>query len=327
MITETLITRKAVTDTEPATRATKNKRAQPANIVIMVLMAAISVLVFKSEARAQTADAAKPGSFAVKVVGHGSPMILIPGLTCGGDVWKTTVEHFENHYECHVLTLAGFAGEPSIAAPMLKTIRNDIAVYIREKKLSRPIIVGHSLGGFLSLWVAATDPALVGPVVSVDGGTFFSALMDPNITDQTAKANAEATRKLMEVQAAEQFAANNKMFLASMITESKNVDLIAPTCAKSDPKAVGLAMYELMTTDFRNEVARIKTPVLLIGSGAFIISSEMKRNVQARYEAQVAKVPNHKVLIAEKARHFIMLDDPAFLFSTMDEFLAGSKAK
>ena len=38
-------------------------------------------------------------------------MILIPGLTCGGDVWKSTVEHFKDRYECHVLTLAGFAGE------------------------------------------------------------------------------------------------------------------------------------------------------------------------------------------------------------------------
>src|SRR5262249_54523966 len=161
------------------------------------------------------------------------------------------------------------------------------------------------------------EPELAGPLVSVDGGTFFSALMDPNTTAQTAKATAETTRRIMEGQTAEQFAANNKMFLAGMITDRKNVELIAPTCAKSDPKAVGLAVYELMTTDLRDDVARIKVPILLIGSGAFAASPEMKKNVQARYEAQVAKVPNHKVLIAQQARHFIMLDDPAFLFSAM----------
>jgi len=86
-------------------------------------------------------------------------------------------------------------------------------------------------------------------------------------------------------------------------------------------------MYELMTTDLRDDVARIKAPVLLIGNGAFATSPEMKTNVQASYEAQVAKVPDHKVLIAEKARHFIMLDDPAFLFSSLDDFLATSKEK
>jgi pimeloyl-ACP methyl ester carboxylesterase len=149
--------------------------------------------------------------------------------------------------------------------------------------------------------------------------------MDTNATAQTAKANAETMRKIMEGQTVEQFAANNKMFLTGMITDPKNVDLIAPTCAKSDPKAVALAMYELMTTDLRDEVAPIRTPVLLIGAASFATSPEMKKNVQARYEAQVAKVPNHKVLLAEKARHFIMLDDPSFLFSAIDDFLVASK--
>jgi hypothetical protein len=41
----------------------------------------------------------------------------------------------------------------------------------------------------------------------------------------------------------------------------------------------------------------------------------------------VAKVPDHKVLLAKKARHFIMLDDPQFLFSAMDDFLKESATK
>jgi len=281
----------------------------------------------QSASPAPTSTPTKSKSFSVQVVGQGRPMILIPGLTCGGDVWKTTIEHFKDRYECHVLTLAGFAGEPAIGAPMLETVRKDIAAYVRERKLANPVVVGHSLGGFLAFWIAATEPSLVGPVISVDGGTFLPALMDPKATLESAKAGAESMRQMMEGQTSEQFAANNKMFLGGMISDPKNVDLIAPTCAKSDPKAVSLAMYELMTTDLRDEVARIKSPVLLIGSGAFITSPEMKVTVEGRYEAQVAKVPNHKVLIAEKAKHFIMLDDPKFLFSAMDDFLRASTAK
>jgi N-formylmaleamate deformylase len=254
-------------------------------------------------------------------------MILIPGLTCGGDVWKTTVEHFKDRYECHVLTLAGFAGLPAIPAPMMETIRKDIAAYIREKKLARPVMVGHSLGGFLSLWIAATEPTLVGPVISVDGGTFLPALMDPNATLESAKAGAERMRQMMAGQTPEQFAAQNKMYLRGSIIDPKNVELIAPTCAKSDPKAVGLAMYELMTTDLREDVSRIKSPLLLIGNGAFITSPQMRKPIEAAYEAQVAKVPNHKILIAEKARHFIMFDDPNFLFSAIDDFLRASMVK
>src|SRR5690348_3377646 len=88
--------------------------------------------------------------FKVEVVGHGPPMILIPGLGCSGDVWKETVAHFQDRYECHVLTLAGFAGEKPIDPPILSTVRDGILQYIREKKLGKPTIVGHSIGGFLA---------------------------------------------------------------------------------------------------------------------------------------------------------------------------------
>jgi RNA polymerase sigma factor (sigma-70 family) len=307
--------------------ARRQRQAASLGLLITGLAAATFVQAAQSTALGQTTDSGKARAFSVEVVGHGDPMILIPGLTCGGDVWKTTVEHFKDRYECHVLTLAGFAGQAAIPAPMLETIRNEIAAYVREKKLNHPVILGHSLGGFLSFWIGAAEPDLVGPLISVDGGTFFCALMDPNSTVESAKASAEGMRQFMEAQTVQQFAANNKMYLSSMIKDPKNVDSIAPTCAKSDPKAVALAMYELMTTDLRNDVARIKSPVLLIGNGALATTPEMKKSAQARYEAQVAKIPKHKVVIAEKAGHFIMLDDPAFLFSAMDDFLRSAKVK
>jgi pimeloyl-ACP methyl ester carboxylesterase len=277
-----------------------------------------------SQKKDEAAKATK--SFAVQVVGQGKPMLLIPGLSCGGDVWNGTVEHFKPKYECHVLTLAGFAGQPAIGAPMLETIRKDIARYIREKKLNRPVVVGHSLGGFMAFWLGSSEPELTGPIISVDGGTFLPALMSPDATLESAKAGAEAMRQMMAGQAEEEFRTQNKMFLAGMITDPKDVERIAPTCAKSDSKAVALAMYELMTTDLRDQVAQIKAPVLLIGSGSFVTSPEVRQQVQARYEAQVAKAPNHKVLLAEKAKHFVMLDDPQFLFSASDDFLKSGAA-
>src|ERR1700722_7762743 len=87
-------------------------------------------------------------SFQVKITGHGPAMILIPGLASSGEPFDSTVARFGDRYECHVLTLAGFAGVPRIPAPMLDTARDQLAAYIRDKKLTKPIIVGHSLGGF-----------------------------------------------------------------------------------------------------------------------------------------------------------------------------------
>src|SRR5579863_2138533 len=92
--------------------------------------------------------AGNPPSFHVDIIGKGKPMILIPGFASSGKTWDSTVARYKDRYECHVLTLAGFAGEPRIEAPFLETVRKDLAVYIRKNKMDKPVIVGHSLGGF-----------------------------------------------------------------------------------------------------------------------------------------------------------------------------------
>src|ERR1700693_2527820 len=96
--------------------------------------------------------------FQVKVTGQRQPVILVPGLSSSGETWDTTVEHYRDRFECHILTVAGFAGVPRVAAAMLERVRHGIAEYIRQKHLDRPVIVGHSLGGFLALSVASRYP-------------------------------------------------------------------------------------------------------------------------------------------------------------------------
>src|SRR6201986_2511600 len=60
--------------------------------------------------------------FSVTVTGWCPPMILIPGLACTGSVWDGAVEHFKDRYECHVVTLAGFAGQPAMGTPVLEPV-------------------------------------------------------------------------------------------------------------------------------------------------------------------------------------------------------------
>ena len=58
---------------------------------------------------------AQKNSFQVEVSGQGDHVILIPGLSCSGDVWQETVSVLQKNYTCHVLTLPGFAGQPALS--------------------------------------------------------------------------------------------------------------------------------------------------------------------------------------------------------------------
>jgi len=265
--------------------------------------------------------AADAPAFSVKISGKGAPMILIPGLACSGQVWDSTVAHFKDKYACHVLTLAGFAGQPPIKAPMLDAVTAQLAEYIRTNKIEHPVIVGHSLGGFLAFSLAATYPQLVGPVISVDGLPFFAGAMNPMATEESAKAMAGQIKSSLDSQSREDYLAQNQRTLATMITDPANIKLAGAWATNCDIPSVGEAMFEMLSTDLRQKVAAIKTPVLLVGADSFATTPEVQKSAQAAYEAQVAKIPNHKVVMDPHSKHFIMYDDPKFLFLTMDGFL------
>jgi N-formylmaleamate deformylase len=268
------------------------------------------------------AERAHASSFAVRVVGTGKPMILIPGLSCSGAVWDATVEHFKHRYQMHVLTLAGFAGQPAIASPMLDTVRQELIEYIRLHRLERPVIVGHSLGGFIAYWVAATAPDVAGPIIAIDGMPYLADLFKPGATVQTVRPKAELLKKQMSSLTREQFVAQNRAFLTHTITAPEDVEHVAKDSERSSPVAVAQAMYELMTTDLRDVAASITSPTLLIASGASVKNAAEKEELLAHYERQLAKIQNHRVVLVEHARHFAMLDAPKFVYAEMESFLA-----
>lgn len=259
--------------------------------------------------------------FVVERVGSGRPMILIPGLLSGGEVWNGTVERFKGSFEMHVLTLAGFAGVAPLQGDVfLQTERDAIIRYIRERRLEKPVIVGHSLGGFLAFWIAATAPDLVGPVVAVDGVPYLPTLRDTTMTPAKARPYAEQMRAMSATLTAEQLAMQTAMVLRAQAKDSVHAAMGARWGRTSDGATMGRAVAEMMTTDLRQNVASIRSPVLLIAAGDGL--TEVQRNeVLARYKAQVANIPNHRVIMALNARHFVMLDDPGFLFAAMNDFL------
>jgi hypothetical protein len=108
----------------------------------MVLMTIVSAFALTS-GPVQAGETNTAPSFVVKVTGQGRPIIFIPGLSCAGAVWDGSVAYLKDRYECHVLTLAGFAGQPRIEPPFLESVCKDLAKYIREHKLDHPVIVGH----------------------------------------------------------------------------------------------------------------------------------------------------------------------------------------
>ena len=249
----------------------------------------------------------KPTSFTVDVRGKGQAIIFIPGLGCPGEVWNDTVEHLAGRYQTHVLTLAGFAGTRPISKPLSRTVRKELARYIRSHRLEHPIIVGHSMGGFIAYWLAANLPDLVSGVIVVDAGPALSGELE----------EAEQLRDQWRGATDEQFADRTRVMFSGMTNDPKHLAPILDDVAKSDRKTLGDAVYELMTTDLRSEMPEIKAPVLVILADG---------GLQDRIKQQVAAIPHHETIVLKNTHHFLMYDDPAGFYRAVDAFLSKDRA-
>ena len=260
-----------------------------------------------------------PTSFSVEVAGKGRPVILIPGLACDGHVWDATVAHLGGKVQTHVLTLAGFGGKPPIDAPLLPTVRDELVEYIRANHLDKPIIVGHSLGGFLTYWVAEAAPELVAGGVAVDGAPFFASLLNPAATVETATAQAGMIRTQMG-STPEAFHAGEKAFMDQAMREpAKHTDTLAASM-KSDPKATADAMAFMFQTDLRGDLVKIKAPILTIAADTD--GQAPRAAIEAAWNAQVEHIPTHELIVIEHSKHFVMFDQPEAFYAALDAFLA-----
>ena len=266
-------------------------------------------------------------SFKVEVIGKGKQsMILIPGLTCPGEVWKETVEHYKKSYTCHVITLPGFAGQaPVEASAYLETMRDEIIDYIKVNKLKKPIITGHSLGGFLALWISIVEPDLVGLNIIVDSLPFLGGAQNPNTTAEQAKPIAENMRKMMANATPEQVKQSQKYYLPGMITDKEKLEILSKWGVDSHAPTVAQAMYELQTTDLREQLTAIKTPTLVLGAWVGFKDYGMtKEMIQKTFDLQYAKLNSKTIVLSDIGKHFLMYDDPQWYFAQIDNFLKNN---
>lgn len=280
------------------------------------------IVALLTAAGASAAPADAPTSFRVDVTGNGPALVLLPGLASSGAVWDETVAQYKDRYTCHVITLAGFGGLPAVDAdPMLATVRDELAAYLRSQAPSGAVVVGHSLGGVLALWLAAEAPDVVAAAVVVDALPYLAAAQMPTATPEGMAPQAEAMRAMMAGQSQAQFRQSQAAILRTMITDSADVAKALATGGESQPAAVGQAFYELMTTDLRPLLPRIEAPVLVIGTWAGSQPYLTRAQVQQTFDTQYAGLPGVRLMLHDTARHFVMYDDPEGLFREIDGFL------
>ena len=261
----------------------------------------------------------------VEVRGRGPDVVLIPVLASSPEVWAATADRLDDTHRVHLVQVNGFAGvaaganaEGAVVAPLVGELNR----YIAETGLKRPALIGHSLGGFAALRLAAEHPQVVGRVLVVDSLPFFPLLFSPAATVEAVTPQANAMRDGMLAMPAERFPAVQAAGMGRLVKNPEARTRHARIGGASNVAVVARAMHEVMTTDLRPQLGRIDAPVTVL----YAWDPAMGPTVEAYdqlWRGAYAGLKGASLTRVDGSFHFIMDDQPERFSAEVERFLAG----
>ena len=100
----------------------------------------------------------------VEIAGSGPPLLLVHGFTDTSRSFSLLAPYLVGR-RLIMPDLRGHGGSSAGEGFAVASFADDIAWLIRRLRLDRPIVVGHSLGGMVSIALAARYPELIGGLV------------------------------------------------------------------------------------------------------------------------------------------------------------------
>jgi pimeloyl-ACP methyl ester carboxylesterase len=241
----------------------------------------------------------------VEVYGQGQPIIFIPGFTVPGEIWMPTVEKLKANYECHVLTLAGFGGVTPIEFPWLPKINSSIQNYIADNSLDNVIVVGHSLGGTIGLWLASREDSKISQLIIVDGLPASGALMIPNYNPDDLVYESPYNQQMLDMND-ENFEEMASGMASGMSLNPEQQQTIKDWILMADRKTYVYGYTDYLKLDLREDLKQISAKVNILAA----TQPYGETMVNKTYATQYENLNDYNLILVENSAHFIMLDQP-----------------
>jgi len=261
----------------------------------------------------------------VQVLGKGSPVILIPGLSSPRAVWDGVAPELAKTHAVYLVQVNGFGGDApgaNLGTGLLPGIVADLHKLIADKKLGGAAVVGHSMGGLVALMLAKAHPGDVGKALIVDALPFVGSAFFPGSTVDSVKPQAEAMRAQMAGLYGKPFpAAVGQAIGRQNALKPESQTQVAAWSAAADMRVTAQALYEDLQTDMRPDLAGIAAPVTVLVPWTAARGGEGA--VLDLYKREYAGAPKASVKGVAESGHFIMLDQPEAFRAALTAFLAG----
>jgi non-heme chloroperoxidase len=244
-------------------------------------------------------------SLRLRVVGGGTvPVLLLHGWMMSSAVWDDVIPHLDlGDRRFLLLDQRGAAGAVGRdGGHGLLDLGGDLLDLLDALALDRVVVIGHSMGGQLALWLAAQRPDRVVAVCAVTpvppAGLALSA--DALAMFGAVGGDAGMARQVLQ--------------LATVGASPAVLDRLVDVAMGVDPAAVA-PMLHGWTSGADVDLAGVTAPTLVVATDDPFLSPDFLR------EALVDKLPRGRLAVLPGPGHYPQVEAPASLAVVLNAFL------
>lgn len=224
--------------------------------------------------------------------GEGEPVVMVHGLSGSTRWWSRNVQAIAERHRIYLVDLLGFGMMRGLRRRfVLAETATWLSEWMEAVGLRRAHLVGHSMGGYLSVRLAASRPELVRRLVLV------------------APAGVPTERSMLGHLV--------PLLLAARYATPAFMPVLVRDALRTGPMTLWRAARDLLAEDVRGDLRNIEAPTLLVwGENDPLIPPAVGDLLRE-------EIPDSHLLLLQRAGHVPMFDQPKEFDAALLAFLAG----
>jgi pimeloyl-ACP methyl ester carboxylesterase len=245
-----------------------------------------------------------------EVYGRGRPVILLHGWLGSWGVWQETMGYLGQHYRTYALDFWGF-GESGKKRDSYKVTEfvDLVDQFMDRLGIVQAPLVGHSMGGTVSLSVAIKYPERV-KQVTVIGSPIYGSSLAILLKLAAIRPIAFVVHNLMWA-----LKIGIRLYGPLVTRDRRWPDMMDRDLSRTTLESFLQSIASLQRTDLRPFLSQIEIPTMgMYGHKDVIVHPGQWKPLQEG-------VPHTRVERLRGSGHFPMLDEPAVFMATLKDFL------